>query len=137
MPAALPATTGVKQREPIIRNGCGWLCAARRSEVRGKQLVNEATNKQSEPIHDGQQGAMPAAARRPRTACGRNRGGVQATRAPVTEGLEPEAGTDLQPPEPETTMHHDRATKYGRIPAGIAVVCEETTPATACGRIRR
>ena len=31
---------------------------------------------------------------------------------PVTEGLEPEARTDLQPAEPETTMHHDRARKY-------------------------
>jgi undecaprenyl-diphosphatase len=47
---------------------------------------------------------------------------------PVTEGLEPEAGTDLQPAEPETTMHnhrndrHDRARKYGRIAAGIVVV---------------
>src|SRR5580700_8240261 len=47
---------------------------------------------------------------------------------PVTEGLEPEAGPDLQPAEPETTMHnhrnerHDRARKYGRIAAGIVVI---------------
>src|ERR1700743_1176827 len=41
---------------------------------------------------------------------------------PVTEGLEPEARTDLQPAEPETTMHRDRARKYGRIAAGIVVI---------------
>ena len=41
---------------------------------------------------------------------------------PVTEGLEPEARADLQPTEPETTMQHDRARKYGRIAAGV-VVC--------------
>ena len=41
---------------------------------------------------------------------------------PVTEGLEPEARTDLQPAEPETTMHHDRARKYGRITAGVVVI---------------
>jgi undecaprenyl-diphosphatase len=44
---------------------------------------------------------------------------------PVTEGLEPEARTDLQPAEPETTMHddrHDRAGRYGRIAAGIVVI---------------
>ena len=41
---------------------------------------------------------------------------------PVTEGLEPEARTDLQPAEPETTMHHDRARKYGRIAAGVVVI---------------
>jgi undecaprenyl-diphosphatase len=50
----------------------------------------------------------------------------QATGAPVaeplTEGLEPEAGTDLQPAEPETTMDHDRARKYGRTAAGIVVI---------------
>jgi undecaprenyl-diphosphatase len=43
---------------------------------------------------------------------------------PVTGGLEPEARTDLQPAEPETTMHDDRpdrARKYGRIAAGIVV----------------
>src|ERR1700743_2586111 len=40
---------------------------------------------------------------------------------PVAEGLEPEARTDLQPAEPETTMHHDRARKYGRAAAGILV----------------
>src|SRR6201996_1179277 len=40
---------------------------------------------------------------------------------PVTEGLEPEARTDLQPAEPETTMPHDRARHYGRIAAGIVV----------------
>jgi undecaprenyl-diphosphatase len=41
---------------------------------------------------------------------------------PVTEGLEPEARTDLQPAEPETTMRHDRARTYGRIAAGVLVV---------------
>jgi undecaprenyl-diphosphatase len=41
---------------------------------------------------------------------------------PVTEGLEPEAHADLQPAERETTMHHDRARRYGRIAAGV-VVC--------------
>jgi undecaprenyl-diphosphatase len=41
---------------------------------------------------------------------------------PVTEGLEPEARSDLQPAEPETTMHHDRARKYGRIAAGVVVI---------------
>jgi undecaprenyl-diphosphatase len=42
---------------------------------------------------------------------------------PVTEGLEPEARADLKPaePEPETTMHHDRARRYGRIAAGVVV----------------
>jgi undecaprenyl-diphosphatase len=40
---------------------------------------------------------------------------------PVTEGLEPEARTDLQPTEPETVMHHDRARTYGRIAAGVVV----------------
>jgi undecaprenyl-diphosphatase len=40
---------------------------------------------------------------------------------PVTEGLEPEARTDLQPTEPETAMHHDRARTYGRIAAGVVV----------------
>src|ERR1700722_6064026 len=40
---------------------------------------------------------------------------------PVTEGLEPEARPDLQPAEPETTMPHQRARKYGRIAAGIVV----------------
>jgi hypothetical protein len=53
----------------------------------------------------------------------------------VPEGLQPEAGTTLQPAEPETTMHHDRARKYGRIPAGMVVAwldrSEQTTPATA------
>src|ERR1700745_1542527 len=33
---------------------------------------------------------------------------------PVTEGLEPEARPDLQPAEPETTVHHDRARRHGR-----------------------
>src|ERR1700730_16584342 len=47
---------------------------------------------------------------------------------PVTEGLEPEARAHLQPAEPETTMHHDRARKYGRIAAGavgswVLIVC--------------
>ncbi|HEY1625196.1 MAG TPA: phosphatase PAP2 family protein, partial [Streptosporangiaceae bacterium] len=41
---------------------------------------------------------------------------------PVTEGLEPEARTDLQPAEPETTMPHGRARKYGRIAAGVVVI---------------
>jgi undecaprenyl-diphosphatase len=42
---------------------------------------------------------------------------------PVTEGLEPEARTDLQPTEPETTMRrHDRARTYGRIAAGVVVI---------------
>jgi undecaprenyl-diphosphatase len=41
---------------------------------------------------------------------------------PVTEGLEPEARADLQPTEPETTMHHDRARTYGRIAAGVVVI---------------
>jgi undecaprenyl-diphosphatase len=40
---------------------------------------------------------------------------------PVTEGLEPGARADLQPTEPETTMHHDRARAYSRIAAGIVV----------------
>jgi undecaprenyl-diphosphatase len=40
---------------------------------------------------------------------------------PVTEGLEPEARADLQPAEPETTMDHDRARRYGRVAAGIVV----------------
>ena len=40
---------------------------------------------------------------------------------PVTAGLEPEARTDLQPAEPETTMEHDRARSYGRIAAGVVV----------------
>ena len=41
---------------------------------------------------------------------------------PVTEGLEPEARADLQPTEPETTMRHDRARRYGRIAAGVVVI---------------
>jgi undecaprenyl-diphosphatase len=40
---------------------------------------------------------------------------------PVTEGLEPEARADLQPTQPETAMHHDRARTYGRIAAGMLV----------------
>jgi undecaprenyl-diphosphatase len=49
---------------------------------------------------------------------------------PVTEGLEPEARTDLlpaqpaepaEPAEPETTMHQDRARRYGRVAAGVVV----------------
>jgi undecaprenyl-diphosphatase len=40
---------------------------------------------------------------------------------PLTEGLEPEAGPDLQPAEPETTVDHDRVRRYGRIAAGIVV----------------
>jgi undecaprenyl-diphosphatase len=41
---------------------------------------------------------------------------------PMTEGLEPEARTDLLPAEPEKTMDHDRARTYGRIAAGVVVV---------------
>jgi undecaprenyl-diphosphatase len=41
---------------------------------------------------------------------------------PVTEGLEPEARTDLEPAEPETTMDHDRARRNGRIAAGVVVI---------------
>ena len=41
---------------------------------------------------------------------------------PVTEGLEPEARTDLQPAEPEASMDHERARQYGRIAAGIVVI---------------
>jgi undecaprenyl-diphosphatase len=41
---------------------------------------------------------------------------------PVTEGLEPEARTDLEPTEPETNMPQlDRARSYGRTAAGIGV----------------
>ena len=40
---------------------------------------------------------------------------------PVTEGLEPEARTDLKPAEPETAMPHDRVRQYGRPAAGIIV----------------
>jgi undecaprenyl-diphosphatase len=41
---------------------------------------------------------------------------------PMTEGLEPEARTELLPAEPEMTMDHDRARRYGRIAAGLVVV---------------
>ena len=47
---------------------------------------------------------------------------------PLTEGLEPEAGIDLQPAEPETTMgndhddRRDRVRKYGRPAAAIVVI---------------
>jgi undecaprenyl-diphosphatase len=41
---------------------------------------------------------------------------------PMTEGLEPEARTDLLPAEPEKTMDHHRARRYGRIAAGVLVV---------------
>ncbi len=41
---------------------------------------------------------------------------------PVTEGLEPEARTDLRPAQPETTMDHERARKTGRIAAGVVVM---------------
>ena len=41
---------------------------------------------------------------------------------PVTESLEPEARADLQPAEPEATMHRDRARRYGRIAAGVVVI---------------
>src|ERR1700691_1519362 len=42
---------------------------------------------------------------------------------PVAEGLEPEARAALKPaePDPETTMDHDRARRYGRIAAGVVV----------------
>src|SRR6185437_14421579 len=40
---------------------------------------------------------------------------------PVTEGLEPEARTDLRPAEPETTGHGHRARAYGRAAAGVLV----------------
>jgi undecaprenyl-diphosphatase len=40
---------------------------------------------------------------------------------PVTEGLEPEASTDLKPAEPEATMVHDRARSHGRIAAAVVV----------------
>ncbi len=40
---------------------------------------------------------------------------------PVSEGLEPEARADLQPTEPESAMHHDRARRYGRVAAGVVV----------------
>ena len=41
---------------------------------------------------------------------------------PVTDGLEPEACTDLKPAEPETTVGHDRARMNGRIAAGVVVM---------------
>jgi undecaprenyl-diphosphatase len=41
---------------------------------------------------------------------------------PVTEGLEPEASTDLKPAEPETTMVQNRARSYGRIAAAVVVI---------------
>jgi undecaprenyl-diphosphatase len=41
---------------------------------------------------------------------------------PVTEGLEPEAQSDLQPAETEMTMPHDQAKKYGRTSAAVAVI---------------
>jgi undecaprenyl-diphosphatase len=44
------------------------------------------------------------------------------TAEPMTEGLEPEARTDLLPAEPEMTMNHDRARKFGRTAAGVVVV---------------
>ena len=50
----------------------------------------------------------------------RQAGGTPATE-PITEGLEPESRTDLLPAEPEKTMDHDRARKYGRIAAGVVV----------------
>jgi undecaprenyl-diphosphatase len=40
---------------------------------------------------------------------------------PVTEGLEPEARTDLKPAEPEITVDHERARRNGRIAAGMVV----------------
>jgi undecaprenyl-diphosphatase len=52
----------------------------------------------------------------------RQAGGTPATE-PMTEGLEPEARTDLLPAEPEKkTMNHDRAKRYGRVAAGVVVV---------------
>jgi len=51
----------------------------------------------------------------------RQAGGEPATE-PMTEGLEPEARTDLMPAEPEnTTMNNDRARRYGRIAAGVVM----------------
>jgi hypothetical protein len=51
----------------------------------GRQAISEqSTDKQSEPVHDGQQGAMPAAARRRPAPPSRQQ-------------------------NPETTMQHDRA----------------------------
>jgi undecaprenyl-diphosphatase len=50
----------------------------------------------------------------------RRAGGRPATE-PMTEGLEPEARTDLLPAEPEKTMGHDRARRYGRTAAGVLV----------------
>ena len=41
---------------------------------------------------------------------------------PVSEGLEPEAGADLKPTEPEATVHHNRARTYGRVAAGVVVI---------------
>src|SRR5215472_2825871 len=51
---------------------------------------------------------------------------------PVTEGLEPEARTDLQPTEPEPTMHPDRARTYGRIAAGVVVIWVPIVGALTC-----
>jgi hypothetical protein len=135
-PQPLGETAGDHHPERVRLTVC-------RTPIRSaRQAISErSTNKQSEPVHDGQQGAMPAAARRiPAPLAFVTTAAFQATGAPVTgpvtEGLEPQAGTTLQPAEPETTMHHDRARKYGRIPAGIAVAwlagrSEETTPAAA------
>ena len=104
---ALPVTIGVKQPKPNIRNGCGWLCGARRIRS-ARQAISEratkATNKQSEPVHDGQQGAMPTAATR-----------ILVPLAVVTAA----------------TMHHDRARKYGRMAAGIVMVWPTAATATA------
>ena len=51
----------------------------------------------------------------------RNAVGAPVTR-PVTEGLEPEARTDLQPTGPETAQQHQgRARAYGRAAAGVVV----------------
>ncbi len=51
----------------------------------------------------------------------RNAVGAPVTQ-PVTEGLEPEARTDLQPTEPETAQQHrGRARAYGRAAAGVVV----------------
>ncbi len=40
---------------------------------------------------------------------------------PVTEGLEPDAGADLRPAEPEPTLPRARARDYGRIAAAVVV----------------
>src|ERR1700753_2654538 len=51
----------------------------------------------------------------------RQAGGAPVT-DPVAEGLEPEDRADLQPAEPETIMHRDRARKYGLTAAAVGVI---------------